>query len=70
MGELSSYDRDNITNKVKKILFFYRKSLLTSDLDQLFSVIIMFIMIVVTIIIISHLNMSDPGPFFKVEITK
>ena len=70
MGELSSYDRDNITNKVKKILFFYRKSLLTSDLDQLFSVNIVFIMIVVTIIIISHLDMSGPGPFFKVEITK
>lgn len=46
------------------------KSLLISDLDQLFSVIIMFIMIAVTIIIISHLDMSDPGPFFKVETTK
>lgn len=69
MGELSSYDRDNMTHKVKKFVF-YRKSLLISDLDQLFSVIIMLIMIAVTIIIISHLDMSDPGPFFKVETTK
>lgn len=30
----------------------------------------MLIMIAVTIIIISHLDMSDPGPFFKVETTK
>ena len=67
MEELSSCERQYGSQSQKNVLWpFIEKVQLVSDLDQLFSIIIMIIMI----IIISHLSMSGPGPFFKMEITK
>lgn len=71
MEELSSCERQYGSQSQKNVLWpFTEKVQLVSDLDQLFSIIIMIIMIIITIIIISHLSMSGPGSFFKMEITK